>query len=166
MSLLLHALFLKDMEQKWMNQAIDLATANVKAGGGPFGAVIVKGDTLIATGVNRVTDTCDPTAHAEVMAIREAGQKLDTHDLQGCVLYASCEPCPMCLGAILWARLDAVYFAATRENARTAGFDDAHFYEEVNRQPADRELTCRHLPTGQENNPFTAWQSVVHKVRY
>lgn len=155
-----------DMEKQWIARAIDLATANVKAGGGPFGAVIVKRDTLIATGVNRVTDNCDPTAHAEVMAIREAGRQLNTHDLQGCVLYASCEPCPMCLGAILWARLDAVYFAATREEARAAGFDDAHFYEEVNRLPADRELTCLHLPTGQENDPFTAWQTAADKIRY
>lgn len=149
-----------------MNKAIELATANVKAGGGPFGAVIVKGDTLVATGVNRVTDTCDPTAHAEVMAIREAGQKLRTHDLQGCVLYASCEPCPMCLGAILWARLDAVYFAATREDAKAAGFDDAHFYAEVNRQPADRELLCAHLPTGRETDPFETWQANADKIRY
>src|SRR5579885_2837364 len=109
-------------DQQWLDEAVRLAAANVATGGGPFGAVVVRGDELIATGVNRVVPTLDPTAHAEVVAIREACQRVGDFRLTGCVLFSSCEPCPLCLSASLWARLDRVVFAADRDDAAAAGF--------------------------------------------
>lgn len=121
------------MTNSFMEQAIQLAVENVRSGrGGPFAAVVVKNGQVIATGSNRVTSTNDPTAHAEVTAIREACRALNTFQLTGCDLYTSCEPCPMCLGAIYWARPDRVYFAATASDAADAGFDDSFIYEELN----------------------------------
>ncbi|GGH77527.1 tRNA(Arg) A34 adenosine deaminase TadA [Pullulanibacillus pueri] len=126
----------------------------------------MKGDELIATGVNRVTDDCDPTAHAEVMAIRAACQKLKTFDLSGCTLYTSCEPCPMCLGAIYWARLDAVYYAANRVDAAHADFDDDFIYQEVPISPEKRSLPFIHLPLDNAIEPFALWGSLTNKVPY
>ena len=114
-----------------MREAIRLASANVENGGGPFGAVIARGGEIIATGVNRVTANCDPTAHAEVSAIRAAAQKLGTFNLSGCDIYSSCEPCPMCLGAIYWARLDRLFYGNTKADAARIGFDDAFIYKEL-----------------------------------
>lgn len=114
-----------------MRKAIELSVENVKNGGGPFGAVIVKGDEIVATGVNRVTAHNDPTAHAEVSAIREACRRLGTFDLSGCEIYTSCEPCPMCLGAIYWAHLDKIYYGNNKDDAADIGFDDSFIYEEL-----------------------------------
>ena len=111
-------------KKKFMRKAIELSKQNIENNGGPFGAVIVKEGEIIATGVNRVTDSCDPTAHAEVSAIRAAAKKLDSFDLSGCEIYSSCEPCPMCLGAIYWARLDKLYYGNTKEDAKDINFDD------------------------------------------
>ena len=125
-----------------MREAIRLSEENVANGGGPFGAVIARGGEIIATGVNRVTASNDPTAHAEVSAIRRAAQQLGTFNLAGCEIFTSCEPCPMCLGAIYWARLDRVYYANTKADAKAAGFDDSFIYDEL-ALPRDR----RKLPS-------------------
>ena len=126
-----------------MGRAIALADENVRAGrGGPFGAVVVRAGVVVAEGTNLVTSTNDPTAHAEVVAIRNACRALQSFRLTGCEIYASCEPCPMCLGAVYWARLDRLYFAAGREDAEHAGFDDSHIYRELG-----VDLTARALPT-------------------
>src|SRR6202049_5075273 len=123
------------MDNPFMARAIQLSIENVVSGrGGPFGAVVVKDDEIIAEGTNQVTSRNDPTAHAEVLAIRDAGKKLGVFDLEGCEIYTSCEPCPMCLGAIYWARLSRVYFASTAEDAAKAGFDDSFIYSEL-KQP-------------------------------
>lgn len=151
---------------QFMNEAITLASENVKKQGGPFGAVIVKDGKIIATGVNRVTDSCDPTAHAEVVAIRNACHKLQSFDLSGCTLYTSCEPCPMCLGAIYWARPDNVYYAATRKEATQAGFDDDFIYNEVPLEPSERSLSFIHLSLPQHDEPFTNWNKLENKTRY
>ena len=130
-----------------MAEAIALARQAVEQGtGGPFGALVVKNGQVIARGQNRVLSSGDPTAHAEVEAIRAAAAELGTHDLAGCELIASCEPCPMCLGAILWARLDAVRYGATREDAAAIGFDDAEFYDQLALPPAQRRppMSCSH----------------------
>ena len=139
-------------------EAIALATANACEGGGPFGAVVVRDGEVIGRGVNQVTTRHDPTAHAEVQAIRAACDSLGTHELAGCTLYASCEPCPMCLGAILWARVGRLVYAASREDAAAAGFDDSLFHEEVSRPAAERELPSEHLPHPDTGTPFATWQ--------
>lgn len=119
-----------DGRERYMRQAIDLSIENVRKGGGPFGAVIVRDGRVIATGTNRVVPGCDPTAHAEVTAIRNAARVLGTFDLSGCEIYTSCEPCPMCLGAIYWARLDRMYYANDKKDAAEIGFDDSFIYDE------------------------------------
>ena len=128
-----------------MREAIRLASANVENGGGPFGAVIARGGEIIATGVNRVTANCDPTAHAEVSAIRAAAQKLGTFNLSGCDIYSSCEPCPMCLGAIYWARLDRLFYGNTKADAARIGFDDAFIYKELALPLSERTLRAEQL---------------------
>jgi len=151
----------------YMQMAIDLAVENVNSGaGGPFGAVIVHNGEIIATGVNRVTANHDPTAHAEVLAIRAACQKLGDFQLPGCTVYTSCEPCPMCLAAIYWARCEAIYFGCTAKDAAGAGFDDSFLYDEVKKPHADRTI-----PTGQLLGPeamasFNAWRSFEKKIGY
>lgn len=155
-----------NIHSRFMKEAITLATENVKNQGGPFGAVIVKDGKVIAKGVNRVTDSCDPTAHAEVVAIRNACQTLQTFDLSGCTLYTSCEPCPMCLGAIYWARPDAVYYAASRKEAAHAGFDDDLIYDEVPLEPEKRSLPFYHLSSIEHHEPFTTWNNTENKTLY
>ena len=151
----------------FMEQAIALATENVTSGrGGPFGAVIVREGAVIATGANRVTELNDPTAHAEVTAIRNACAKLGTYQLQGCEIYSSCEPCPMCLAAIYWARCEAVYFGATAEDARDAGFDDAFFYAEMRRARGEREVPEVNLMRDEAQMSFEAWRVSPYKVDY
>ena len=132
-------------KQELMAMAIRLANENVENGGGPFGAVIAKNGKVLATGVNRVTVNHDPTAHAEVSAIRTACDKLGTFSLEGCEIYSSCEPCPMCLGAIYWAHLDRLYFACTKKDAADAGFDDDFIYKELDLKPADRRLNTTEM---------------------
>ncbi|KHD85066.1 guanine deaminase [Heyndrickxia ginsengihumi] len=155
-----------DIHRQFLQQAIKLAENNVLLKGGPFGAVIAKGDELIATGVNRVTANSDPTAHAEVTAIREACKQLQTFDLSGCTLYTSCEPCPMCLGAIYWARLDSVYFAATRQDAASVQFDDDFIYKEVPLDPKNRTIPFHHQLFEEALRPFEKWNHQVDKMRY
>lgn len=147
-------------------RAVDLATANVADDGGPFGAVLATADGRLFDGVNQVTASHDPTAHAEVAALRAACARLETHELPGSVLYASCEPCPMCLASALWARVDRVVFAAGRDDAARAGFDDAAFYEYFE-SPGHRAL----LPTVQSRTvqaaaPFDAWRAHEGRTGY
>lgn len=149
-----------------MRTAIRLSEENVKAGGGPFGAVIARDGVIVATGVNRVTPDCDPTAHAEVSAIRAAAAALKTFDLSGCEIYTSCEPCPMCLGAIYWAHLDRMYYGNDKEDAANIGFDDAFIYKELELAPADRQLKSEELLPQEALAAFEAWARKGDKVTY
>ena len=149
-----------------MREAIKLSAESVRSGGGPFGAVIVRDGEVIARGENRVTVCNDPTAHAEVSAIREAAARLGTYDLSGCEIYSSCEPCPMCLGAIYWARLDKLYYAGTRADAANVGFDDAHIYEELPLEPSQRELPTETLLREEAQRVFEAWAEKADKKEY
>lgn len=152
--------------EKFMREAIRLSVENVKNGGGPFGAVIVRGDEIVATGVNRVTSNCDPTAHAEVSAIRAASKKLNTFDLEGCEIFTSCEPCPMCLGAIYWAHLDKIYYGNNKTDAANIGFDDSFIYDEIDLKPADRKLPSESLLPEEAISAFKAWENNTNKVEY
>ena len=149
-----------------MREAIKLSAESVRSGGGPFGAVIVRNGEIIARGENRVTVCNDPTAHAEVSAIREAAARMGTYDLSGCEIYSSCEPCPMCLGAIYWARLDRLYYAGTRADAANVGFDDAHIYEELPLDPSQRELPTQTLLREEAQRVFEAWAEKTDKKEY
>ncbi len=149
-----------------MRKAIELSIENVAAGGGPFGAVIARNGEIIATGVNRVTSNCDPTAHAEVSAIRAAAKALGTFDLSGCEIYTSCEPCPMCLGAIYWAHLDRMYYGNNKQDAAAIGFDDAFIYEELDLKPEDRRLQSQVLLPEEAIQAFKDWQQKEDKVEY
>ncbi|MBL0888382.1 nucleoside deaminase [Myceligenerans indicum] len=153
-------------DDRWLARAVELATANVADGGGPFGAVVVRDGVELATGVNRVTRDLDPTAHAEVMAIRAACRATDSHSLEGAVLYSSCEPCPLCLTAGLWARVDRVVFAADRHDAAAAGFDDREFYDllEQDRDTWPNPVVSRRIETAGE--PFAAWRSAEKRTPY
>ncbi len=155
-----------DTEHRWMNRAIELATANVGDGGGPFGALVVRGEELVATGTNRVTAELDPTAHAEVSAIRNASRTLGTFSLAGCVLVSSCEPCPMCLASSLWARLDEVVYAADRQDAAEAGFDDREFYRLFEDSDAVWPTEVRRLDVANRNAAFDAWRAEPDRVEY
>ena len=151
--------------QEFLGQAVNLAVQNVTDGGGPFGALVVTADGKLHFGVNRVTRDNDPTAHAEVVAIRTAAAESGTFDLGGAVLYASCEPCPLCLSAALWARIDRVYFAADRHGAASAGFDDALFYEYFGgTRPELMPVSQAEVPTS--NAPFDAWRENPDRTEY
>jgi len=151
----------------FLRQAISLATRNVTSGnGGPFGALVVRDGKVIAEGVNIVTATKDPTAHGEVTAIRNACKALNTFSLQGCELYSSCEPCPMCLAASHWARLDAVFFAASAEDAAKAGFDDEFLYAEFRRDPDHRLLPQTQFLRDEAWSSFAAWIASTNKIPY
>lgn len=152
--------------QELMRRAIELAVDNVKNGGGPFGAVIARNGEIIAEGVNRVTPNHDPTAHAEVQAIRAAAARLENFDLAGCSIYSSCEPCPMCLGAIYWAHLDHLYFAATKTDAARAGFDDAFIYDELPLPIHERKLATDTMMQAEAQEPFDNWMQKADKVEY
>jgi guanine deaminase len=154
------------MEQKFLKQAIELALENVRRNGGPFGALVVRGGVVIATGSNQVTRTNDPTAHAEVMAIREACRVLGKFQLDGCDVYTSCEPCPMCLGALYWARPNRVFYAATQDQAAAAGFDDSFIYREIAVAPADRRIPMVHMDDDDANLPFEQWVEKADKIAY
>ena len=153
-------------KQELMQRALDLAVENVRNGGGPFGAVIARGGEIVAEGVNRVTSQHDPTAHAEVQAIRKACSELNTFDLTGLDIYASCEPCPMCLGAIYWAHLDHLYFAGTKDDAARIGFDDAFIYKELPLPIHERKLPTEAMMNAEAQAPFVAWQERDDKVEY
>ena len=152
---------------EFLRRAIALATENVTSGrGGPFAALIAREGKVIAEGVNMVTATNDPTAHGEVTAIRAACKVLKTFTLAGCELYTSCEPCPMCLAASHWARLEAVFFGASAEDAAKAGFDDAYLYEEFRKDPADRSLSAKQFLRDEAWTSFAAWIDSPSKVDY
>ncbi|HEY8037432.1 MAG TPA: nucleoside deaminase [Methylobacter sp.] len=155
------------MHEVFLQQAVDLAVENAKSGqGGPYGAIVVKDNRLIAASGNKVTTTIDPTAHAEVMAIRLACKELNDFQLQGCILYSSCEPCPMCLGAIYWARLAKVYFACSRYDAAAANFDDSFIYDEISVLPHQRSIAMLHLNLPNAMQPFNIWAEKIDKVLY
>jgi tRNA(Arg) A34 adenosine deaminase TadA len=156
-----------NMPSPFMQRAIALAVQNVQSGaGGPFGAVVLKDGRIVAEGVNRVTQTNDPSAHAEVVAIREACRALGTFQLHGCEIYTSCEPCPMCLGAIYWARPDRVFFAATAADAAAAGFDDGFIYEELRREPARRKIPMTPIMREEALAAFRAWSEQPGRIEY
>lgn len=147
-------------------QTIQLALENVKRGGGPFGALVVKDGTVIATGANQVTSTNDPTAHAEVVAIRNACRVLGNFDLTECEIYCSCEPCPMCLGAIYWARPSRVFFAATAQAASDAGFDDSFIKTQIVLPYVQQQLPIQHVAHAEAQAPFNAWKANPDKIAY
>lgn len=153
-------------EKRWMAAAIQLATASVAGGGGPFGALIVRSGEIVATGTNQVTSTLDPTAHAEVTAIRNACRNLDTFTLEGCNLVTSCEPCPMCLASTLWARLENIVYAADRHDAAMAGFDDRAFYELFTDPGSVWPVDVRQLEVADRNAAFDAWRNKTDRVDY
>lgn len=155
-----------EADERWLAAAIDLAVENVAGGGGPFGAIVVRDGEVIGKGINRVTAELDPTAHAEVVAIREACRTISDFSLAGTTLYSSCEPCPLCLSASLWARVDRVVYAADRHDAARAGFDDAVFHEVISSQgDADVvQVVQMALPTAQR--PFEAWLDNPRRIPY
>ncbi|WP_216208890.1 nucleoside deaminase [Amycolatopsis aidingensis] len=153
-------------EREWLAEAVRIATANVAAGGGPFGALVVRDGTVLATGTNQVTPTLDPTAHAEVVAIRAACAVLGDFRLTGCVLVSSCEPCPLCLSAALWARVDRVLYAADRHDAAAAGFDDREFYDLFSTPRETWSLPVAQLVTTHHTAPFEAWHANPDKLAY
>jgi guanine deaminase len=156
-----------EKHQEYMRLAIALSRQNVEKGlGGPFGAVIVKDGEIIAQSANTVTTTNDPTAHAEVATIRLACAKLNTFNLEGCVIYTSCEPCPMCLGAIYWARLDKMYYGNTKQDAANIGFDDAFIYEELDLKMEDRKLKSKQILADEAIEAFNLWEKSEKRIDY
>ena len=153
--------------EDFMQMAIDLSEYNVKQGqGGPFGAVIVKDGMVVARSANKVVPTNDPTAHAEVSCIRLACQELNTYDLTGCEIYTSCEPCPMCLGAIYWAHIDKIYYANTKADAAKIGFDDHFIYDELDLPMEKRKLPVVQLMRDEALNAFKLWSDSEDKMEY
>lgn len=153
-------------KKELMMRAIRLSEESVRNGGGPFGAVIAKNGEIVAEASNCVTINCDPTAHAEVSAIRAAAKKMGTFNLSGCEIFTSCEPCPMCLGAIYWARLHHLYFAATQHDAAEANFDDAFIYREIALPHSLRHLPTERMTTAEAGEPFRLWNAKTDKVAY
>jgi guanine deaminase len=153
--------------KEFMNRAVDLSIEGSSTGkGGPFGAVVVKDGKIVGESFNQVTSTNDPTAHAEVMAIRDACKNLETFDLSGCELYTSCEPCPMCLGAIYWARFDKVYYGNTRDDAAEVGFDDSHIYDEIPLPMSERKIKMVQLGNKEAKHAFDLWNKNEGKIKY
>ncbi|MBQ7811927.1 MAG: nucleoside deaminase [Bacteroidales bacterium] len=150
----------------FMQQAIDLSVQNVENGGGPFGAVIVKDGKVIATGTNRVVPNSDPTAHAEVSAIREACRRLGTFKLDGCTIYSSCEPCPMCLSAIYWAGISRLCYGNTKADAASIDFDDSFIYDQLHLSYDERSLKCEHFMRNEALAAFRNWAAKTDKVEY
>ncbi|MDQ1569715.1 MAG: guanine deaminase [Actinomycetota bacterium] len=153
-------------DDHWLARAIELASQNVTGGGGPFGAVVVRDGALVAEGQNRVTATLDPTAHAEVVAIRAACQVVGDFSLAGATLYASCEPCPLCLSAALWARVDRVVYAADRDDAARGGFDDREFYELFGRDRSEWHIQIESRRPVNAAEPFDTWLAHEHRTDY
>ena len=149
-----------------MKRAIELSIESVKNGGGPFGAVIVKDDKIIAEGSNKVTSSKDPTAHGEIVAIREACKKLNNFSLSGCELYSTCEPCPMCLSAIYWARIDKIYYANTRTDAKKIDFDDSLIYSEFQKSIDKRKIPMMQMMRDEALKAFELWDKKTDKVKY
>lgn len=158
---------MNDSHERFMRRAIELAQSGVDDGlGGPFGCVVVKDGEIVGEGCNQVTSTNDPTAHAEVVAVREACRNLNSFQLTGCDVYTSCEPCPMCLGAIYWARPSRIFVAGTREDAAAAGFDDELFYSEIEKPNDDRQLKMESLLREESQKVFERWMAKPDKVEY
>ena len=152
--------------EQLMRRAIALSIESVNSGGGPFGAVIARNGEIVAEGSNNVTLAHDPTAHAEVSAIREACRKLETFDLSGCDIYTSCEPCPMCLGAIYWAHIDKIYYANDRRDAADIGFDDDFIYQEIALKPTERTKPSEILLREEAIEAFKQWEAKADKTEY
>ena len=149
-----------------MERAIELSIQSVKSGGGPFGSVIVKNNKIISEGMNRVTKSNDPTAHGEIVAIRNACKNLGDFSLKGCELYTSCEPCPLCLSAIYWSRIDKVYYANTRNDAQKIDFDDSFIYSEIMKKIEQRKIPMRQQLRDKALEAFRLWQRTENKVKY
>ncbi len=155
------------MHETFLRQAIGLAAENVASGeGGPYGAVVVKNNRVITASANKVTSALDPTAHAEILAIRAACKELNDYQLTGCILYTSCEPCPMCLGAIYWSRLERVYFACNRFDAATANFDDSFIYDEIAIPPQNRKIPMLQIALPDATAPFDIWNRKIDRLLY
>ena len=153
-------------KNKFMLRAIELSISSAEDTGGPFGCVIVKDDKIIAEGLNKVTFSNDPTAHAEIVAIREACKKLNTFNLSSCDLYASCEPCPMCLSAIYWSHVDNIFYANTREDAKKINFDDSLIYSEISKKNEDRKIPIKQILRDEALKAFEIWDKKTDKVEY
>ena len=154
------------MKNRFMSRAIELSIESVKSGGGPFGSVIIKNNEIISEGMNRVTKNNDPTAHGEIVAIRNACKKLNNFSLKGCELYTSCEPCPMCLSAIYWSRIDKIYYANTRDDAKKIDFDDSLIYSELTKRIKERKIPTTQLMRDEALQGFTLWKNRENKVKY
>jgi guanine deaminase len=166
-SLSYFAIMITNREKRFLERAIELSRQCMEKGkGGPFGCVIVKGDEILGEGYNRVTDLNDPTAHAEILAIRAACKKLGNYQLTGCEVYTSCEPCPMCLGAIYWARPEKIVYANTREEAAAIGFDDDFIYDEINKKTEDRKILFVHHSHPLAQKVFNDWKNWEGKQEY
>lgn len=155
-----------ETDRRFMQMAIDLSVENIDQGGGPFGAVIVRDGELVAMGANRVVPNNDPTAHAEVVAIRNACAKLHTFDLKGCTVYTSCEPCPMCLSALYWAGIERICYANTKRDAAAIEFDDSFIYDQLRLDYDRRSIHCEHFMRNEAMVAFDKWQSKTDKVEY
>jgi len=154
------------MKNEFMKKAIDLSVESVNKGGGPFGCVIVKDGKIVSEGSNKVTSTNDPTAHGEIVAIREACKKINDFNLNGCELYSSCEPCPMCLSAIYWARIDKIYYANTRKDAQKIDFDDSLIYSEFKKNINERKIPMIQMMRSEALKAFELWDKKTDKVKY
>ena len=150
----------------FMQKAIELSIKNINNNGGPFGCVIVKNNKIISEGVNAVTQNNDPTAHAEIVAIRNACTKLNTFDLSGCEMYTSCEPCPMCLSAIYWSHIDIVYYGNSRENAAEIEFDDKFIYDEIKKDIDERKIPLKQILKDEAIKAFNLWAQTENKTKY
>ena len=153
-------------KNKFMLKAIDLSIKNAETIGGPFGCVIVKDNKIISEGSNKVTSTNDPTAHGEIVAIRNACLKLNTFNLSGCELYSSCEPCPMCLSAIYWSHIEKIFYANSRNDAKNIDFDDSFIYSEINKKIEDRKIKMTQMLRDEALKAFKIWDNKVDKIKY
>ena len=154
------------MKNFFMQRAIELSIESVNNGGGPFSSIIVKGERIIAEGSNKVTLSNDPTAHGEIVAIREACKKLNNFNLSGCELYSTCEPCPMCLSAIYWSRINKIYYANTRKDARKIDFDDSFIYSELQKNINKRKIPMTQIMRNEALKAFELWDKKTDKVKY
>ena len=153
-------------KNKFMLKAIELSIKSAETIGGPFGCVIVKENKIISEGSNKVTSTNDPTAHGEIVAIREACLKLNTFNLSGCEIYSTCEPCPMCLSAIYWSHIDKIFYANTRDDSKNIDFDDSFIYSEINKKIEDRKIQMIQMHRNEALKAFKIWDEKVDKIKY
>ena len=153
-------------KNKFMLKAIELSIKSAETTGGPFGCIIVKDNKIVSEGFNKVTLTNDPTAHGEIVAIREACNKLNTFNLSGCELYSNCEPCPMCLSAIYWSHIDKIYYANTRDDAKNIDFDDSFIYSEINKKIEDRKIQMIQMNRDEALKAFKIWDEKTNKIKY